>query len=476
MHLDQSLPGGTFSIISSWFLLHLVAPFLILSLTFCLNGSGSGSGSIYSLNCGSTSSSSGEFLSMGPNANIPQYTASAMISLGAGTRTHHMHMHTLHESIPCIIKCMQRAALATLISPLSLCKTFETIPQVKLIFNRLRFFVAFRANAANEELSLLKHKVACGDAIRTSGYDVHFPSIDNDVDDNVQQVKKVTNGRGTGMYRGKNKSASTCTGTIKQKAMIFIPGLLVDHTSYSTIASRIASEGNVIVVVMSLEPLRMAGEHSLELKDVKQVIRSVTKVWKRRCKGKGDNNSISSSSNDEVELEWSLSGHSFGGYGAMRLAPAFVDDQRQQQQRQQRRREQRQNGKEMHMNINEKQTQQDENNIKVVVWGAGSFPNYVTDLSDRGDDIDVLIVLGSNDNICKFETKNDLRSFQSKLPLPSSSSNNGHKYGGIKFIKGGTHNQFANYPGLEVVNGYPGITREKQYDQVVKATLDFLHQ
>mmetsp|Transcript_3589 Transcript_3589/g.5427 ORF Transcript_3589/g.5427 Transcript_3589/m.5427 type:complete len:208 (-) Transcript_3589:34-657(-) len=207
--------------------------------------------------------------------------------------------------------------------------------------------------------------------------------------------------------------------------MIFLPGALVDHTSYSSIASRIAHEGNMIVVVLSLEPLRLAGESLVELNNLKRAMRSVTKLWRQRY---GCN---------KGELEWVIGGHSFGGYGAMRLAIKLAKFLGKSSQ----------------------------NKLKVVVWAAGNNPRFTTDLSAY-DNISTLILLGSNDAICRLNSVAEKKALISNLPPESM----------VHSIKGGTHNNFACYPGLAIFNGIPGIPRTKQHEQVSDNTMQFLQR
>ena len=292
---------------------------------------------------------------------------------------------------------VKRAAIVTCISPLSIMQTAATIPHVKTIVGRLYLWKLFRVEADQEALTSLSSNVSTGLALRTLRFDVFFPN----------KFK----------IRGKLEKNG------KQKAMLFLPGFMVDHTSYASIASRMASEGDIIVVVLSLEPLRIADEYLADLFELKQCIRSVTKLWNRRSKNNGGS------------LEWSIGGHSYGGYAAMRLAPQLADY--------------------LHTSSTDK--------LKVVVWASGNREDFLTDLSLR-DDISALVLLGSNDRICKFDSAEKQR-LDSYLPSDAL----------IQSIGGGTHNNFASYPGQSVVNGVPGISRMEQHKKVSSATITFLN-
>jgi len=136
-----------------------------------------------------------------------------------------------------------------------------------------------RIKADDEAFVSLSNGIENDRVVRTSFFDVYFP----------EQIQE------------------------DQKAILFLPGFMVDHTSYANIASRIASDGNIVVAVLSLEPLRVAGDCLVEMKELRNAIESVNRMWNQRR-----------SSNDG-KIDWSIGGHSFGGYGAMRLAPKLAE-------------------------------------------------------------------------------------------------------------------------------------------------------
>lgn len=359
--LKEQIPEPI-SVVDTWLVQYVLAPFIILTLTFSLRNQG-----IFSLDQSLTS-----------------------------------------PSVLGLKSTMERAAVSTLLSPMTISKTIETLPHAKVVMQRLQNFRRFRVEAEAEELILIKQGVENGDIFRTLNFDAYFPPFD----DHLVEGKEVD-------------------GQIKvqpRKAMILIPGLCVDHSAYASIASRIAADGNLIVVVLSLEPFRLSAEYLLEVRELKRAIRSVTRIYHRRY---GVENGR--------RIDWILAGHSYGGYGAMRLVKALTDFRRDE----------------------------DDGDFsqKVVLWAAGNFKDFLTDLSQQSN-IEAMVILGSNDNICNFTSKEELSCLISKLP-PS---------GAIEVIDGATHNNFAHYPGNADINGVPSITREKQHELLSKTTLEFINR
>ena len=285
------------------------------------------------------------------------------------------------------LTCGKRAALATFVSPMAISQTVEVLPSVKTIVDRLRLWKLFRKEAESDAIEALSSAISSNLALRTSSCDIYFPS--------------------------ETKSDG------KQKAMLFIPGLCVDHTAYASIASRMASEGNIIVAVLSLEPFRLADEHFVDLKELRKCMQTVTNLWNDR---NGSKNS---------SLDWSIGGHSYGAYAAMRLAPDLATYL--------------------------KKSAIDK--IKTVMWAAGNREEFMTDLSQR-DDIDAIVLLGSNDSICSLN-EDSKRYLQSCLPC----------YTCLEYIKGANHDNFASY---HCQSDTIQISRLEQQKQVSRKTIGFL--
>jgi hypothetical protein len=278
--------------------------------------------------------------------------------------------------------------VVTCISPMAITQTAEVLPHMTTIANRLRLWSTLRKEAELDASEALASALSNDRALRNYHCDIYFPR------------ERTANDR--------------------QKAMLFIPGFCVDHTAYASIASQMASKGNMIVAVLSLEPLRLADQHFLDLVELRSCMKTVTKIWNQRS---GYRNNF---------LDWSIGGHSYGGYAAMRLAPDLAT----------------------HLNKSSK------DKIKTVIWAAGNRKEFITDLSHR-DDIDAMVLLGSNDRLCCFDETS--RTFL-ELRLPRSAC--------IEYIEGANHENFASYPAGE--NGDIVISRLEQHDQVSRKTIGFL--
>lgn len=283
--------------------------------------------------------------------------------------------------------CARRSFVVTCISPMAITQTAQVLPHMTSIANRLRLWSAFRKEAELDASDALASALSNETALRSSHCDIYFPR--------------------------------ETTANDRQKAMLFIPGFCVDHTAYARIASLMASEGNIIVAVLSLEPFRLADQHLLDLVELRACMKTVTKIWNQRS---GYRNNL---------LDWSIGGHSYGGYAAMRLAPDLAT----------------------HLN------KSSNDKIKTVVWAAGNREEFITDLSHR-DDIDAIVLLGSNDGLCSFDKTS--RSFL-QLNLPRSAC--------IEYIEGANHENFASYPGE---SGSIEISRLEQHEQVSRKTIGFL--
>jgi hypothetical protein len=285
-----------------------------------------------------------------------------------------------------IARSAQQAAIITALSPLN---ANQIVLCITTIASRLSMWKLSRQEADNEALETLSRDVSFGFASRNWRFDMYFPNEMN------FSKKEHQN----------------------QKAMLFIPGFLVDHASYASIASRIASEGDILVVVLSLEPLRMAEKFFLELVELKKCMKIATKLWKQKRGYKGVGT-----------LDWSLCGHSYGGYAAMRLATPLAE-------------------------YLEKSC---ENKLKVLIWAAGDRESFLTDLSTRND-TSIMVLLGDSDTLCKID-ENKYRILQSFLPIDTE----------IRTIFG-SHDNFASY------SKEYGISRVEQHRQISNSTIYFLN-
>lgn len=168
-----------------------------------------------------------------------------------------------------IVTCARRSLVVTCISPMAITQTAEVLPHMTTIANRLRLWSTLRKEAELDASEALASALSNDRALRNYHCDIYFPR------------ERTANDR--------------------QKAMLFIPGFCVDHTAYASIASQMASKGNMIVAVLSLEPLRLADQHFLDLVELRSCMKTVTKIWNQRS---GYRNNF---------LDWSIGGHSYGG-------------------------------------------------------------------------------------------------------------------------------------------------------------------
>ena len=270
--------------------------------------------------------------------------------------------------------------------------------------------------------------------------------------------------------------------------MLFLPGAFVNQTCYAKIAKQLAETGNIFVVVLSMEPCRLALPGlGADYNDLYSAMERVEKEWEcssssssssstygisssSSSSSSGSSSTCSSSSSSSTcsshtqkKLEWSIAGHSLGGYSAMRLSTKV---------------------KNLLVAKTKRTNYRHQTKLSVVLWATGSNPTYVTDLSQEKDaGLDVLVIGASKDPMCNLCDENTLQFLQSKLPPPLScggrhrdnnDDNDYDNHNNIRIIQGGTHNYFASYDGPVEFNGIPDITREEQHDKVVDFTLKFL--
>lgn len=282
-----------------------------------------------------------------------------------------------------------RAALVTCISPIVIAQTVEILPYTVLIASRLRMWKSFRQEADEDALVAVSSCLAEDRLVRSSHADFFFPP------------KNVCNG--------------------KQKAILFIPGMCVDHTAYASIAAQIASKGNVIVVIICLEPFRLADKYFVDMSELRKCVKTAEELWNKRCGTKCS------------EVEWCLGGHSYGGYAALRLASRFAQF--------------------LHKSSDEK--------LKLVVWAAGDRKRFLTNVS-HCEKLDILVLYGSRDELCDLSQEGNLRQLKSYLPTNAK----------IKCLEGANHNNFASYAGIM---SQEFMSRESQHSEVTSKTLRFLH-
>lgn len=203
----------------------------------------------------------------------------------------------------------------------------------------------------------------------------------------------------------------------QKQGLIFLPGLMVNHRAYANCAKRLSDEG-IIVVVVSAEPLRMPAKLlGCDASDIRRIQNSVEALLLQ------NNNQHRACM--QLQVEWSLGGHSFGAYRAMALANAL-------------------------------------NVRKLVIWAAGSFEEYIPKQLSSAH-IRVLAIHADRDRICSFSSEEEYARF--KLKMPS---------GAIHFmVNGGNHAGFASYPknAFEIESR---ISRRVQHERICGRTAKFL--
>lgn len=271
-----------------------------------------------------------------------------------------------------------RAVIVTAFAP----HTLQVLPQIEIITNRLSLWQALRQEPEPDAIEAIESAKSHGLISRKKSCDIFFPKVNQDSDRRV-------------------------------KAMLIIPGFCVSHESYAAIASKLAKEHGIIVAIQNLEPFRVADKYFLELKQIKNVMKTVQNEWRRR--------NVTSTID-----EWCFSGHSLGGYSVMRLAPQLASFLKKNAS----------------------------NKLKIMVWGAGDKKEFLTDIKNF-DNIKVNILLAKDDTYCNLEDAR--KCLLSKLPE--------HKFD----IIDGNHENFASYsPSISKVS------RSEQHEQIVTKTCGFV--
>lgn len=259
---------------------------------------------------------------------------------------------------------------ATLLSPWTIASVATIVPEVRAVRKVLRGWKSLRKTVDENALITLQERIKSGRVRHFSRYDVYLPPD----------------------YRG--------------QALLFLPGACVPHAAYSEVAALMSDEG-LVVVVVSMEPVTMPSEGlGADAPPMRQIMQRV------------DSDIL------PYPAKWSLGGHSFGAFAAMRLALELEPS-------------------------------------CVALWGTGPFPDATTDVSML--DRPVLVLQGSNDAMAQH-TDESWQELLSQLPPDTTR----------KVIRGGTHNQFTSYPNNPAVDGVPGTTKEKQHQQVATATSKFI--
>lgn len=215
--------------------------------------------------------------------------------------------------------------------------------------------------------NLLFERIVQGRAIRIEGkYDVFIPSSSTD-DSTIDDCKKN-----------------------KRIGLILYPAPMVNHIAYAPIAAQISDNGNIVVVVMSLEPFRMSlDDISKETKRALQVMYELLELAPKY-----------------PVSEWAIGGHSVGSHVAMKVAKATSPG-----------------------------------TSKLLVWGCSTrpFDSKSATLASPANKVDVLVLNGSEDKAIKFTLEhNNIRTV-----LPPTEGGNARTL--YRTIEGGNRNGFGHY-------------------------------
>lgn len=304
-----------------------------------------------------------------------------------------------------------------MLSPWTLGMIWRARSPVRQIWSSIRQTQSLRATTHVAAWQSLVEGVESGRVYRTRRYDVYLPP------------PATTPHTGT---------TSTSTSN-HPHAILFLPGLGVEHVAYSAPATLLSNAGYTVVVV-SAEPLLMGlpelGTTVSAMRRIQQEIEQRHYRSSVPSKRAGHQKSSKSSTHPRLKMTWALLGHSMGSFTACQLAEEFCKS-----------------------NMGETEA-----NSKVVMWGSAPFIDYLPDLSGQ-QRLPILVVQGSRDAIIDaFGTEELTKQFWQRLPKDTAEL----------MVAGGTHSGFANYMALWPHNEEDGIPNEEQHRQAVQATVDFL--
>mmetsp|Transcript_24185 Transcript_24185/g.40044 ORF Transcript_24185/g.40044 Transcript_24185/m.40044 type:complete len:214 (-) Transcript_24185:1837-2478(-) len=135
-----------------------------------------------------------------------------------------------------------------------------------------------RQSAFPEARHMLEARVQKGQALRTNKYDLYLPTKDE------------------GKQSGSNK------------ALLFLPGALVEHTAYAGLAIQLAERHGILVAVMNLEPTRIAKTFTAGVTTFR-LVEMAKEIEIKANRG---------------ALEWSIGGHSLVSIPPTTWYPGYV--------------------------------------------------------------------------------------------------------------------------------------------------------
>ena len=311
-----------------------------------------------------------------------------------------------------------RLCTLSLLSPLTYDILFHHfLPIMRMTLARLMVVVMNRKGGDASAKAIISQRVCSGRVKRRRGvYDLYLPQNDK---------LRIKRGRKTLI-----------------PSLILFPGFGIHHSAYAEVAARISDSG-IAVAVVSLEPLRLAHEAlGGGIDDVRRIIRLA-----------GEDVSRYYNNYSELIIEWSVGGHSMGGYNSLQLAEAILIEQ------------------ETPSVVLKNKKSVSQIGLDIVVWAAGNLVDIVPKLRiNKRPPLRVLILNGENDGIVKMEPKLK-RQLLSKLPKSTTE---------LRTIKGANHSGFASYDTASKksttfsFNGERTITLNEQHEEVCSQTVRFI--
>ena len=270
------------------------------------------------------------------------------------------------------------------------------IPPVKTIWDTAHLWKCRRQNPITTQC--FEERIKTGRCIRCGRFDVFLPT--STLSAGRQQQQQL-------------------------HALLLLPGALIAHTAYSDVAAKLSDHG-ICVVVVSMEPCRMASKY------LGASPRRLKNIMKR----------VDTTILPHPATFWSIGGHSLGSLAAMAAAKEFAV-----------------------LSASPASSSVVTMVSSLVLWGTPNVPNTRTNLRQSPSSLRVLVVQASEDKLCYM---NDTSRTEFWQDLPSSRTS-------YKTIDGAGHNWFASIDaGDPNFLGIPTISMEQQQEQVVNITAAFL--
>ena len=322
------------------------------------------------------------------------------------------------------VQYIGRLGTLSLLSPVTYDIVFHHfLPILKMTISRLIVVLMSRKSSDESCRTILSQRVRSGRVKRRRGdYDLYFPPKDNKL-----RIKR--------------------SGKTLIPSLVFFPGFGIHHSAYADVAARMSDAG-IAVAVVSLEPLRLAHEAlGGGIDDIRRLIRlageDISSYYNYKDNSSG------------LIIEWSLGGHSMGGYNSLQLAEAI---------------EQQSHSESTSVILKNKKSIS-RVGLDIIVWAAGNLVDIMPNLRiNKRPPLRVLLLNGTNDGIVKISPKQK-RQLLSKLPKSTTE---------LRTIKGANHSGFASYDTASMksstfsFNGHRTITLEEQQKEACSQTVRFI--